>query len=330
MELDAAAEALAGEVVPSTTETETSDYDALSAAFDKASAKEAPAEEPVELAEPVAAEPVEEAPTDLPFAVKQNWADIPKEAREAVLTSQREMSRKLSEATKVAQGLNPIRDSLVRAAQEIPSLADLKPAQVADEIFELAKISHQFHTRPVETLVHLARQHGIEAQLRAVFSGQAPGQDAQHVTALQNEIRGLQQQLARVADPEYFREQVAAVTQQERVLGEVDSFASTQDHWSEIEHYMPTLIEAVKAKDPGAPAKDVLKTAYDLALQLYLPEAKAKTQAAVEAQPVADPERTEAALKAKSVNVTSRSNGAVRELTERERLAAIYDRASKK
>lgn len=339
MEIEAAAQALAGEAMPTEEATETTTED-LGAAYDRAMGAGEP--EAVEEAAPevvdegatepaeTPAEPADEAPTDLPYAVKQKWAEIPKDARDAVVTSQREMSRKLSEATKVAQGLNPIRDSLVRAAGEIPNLAGMRPEQVATEIFELAKISHQFSEKPVETLLGLAKQHGIEPQLRQIFSGQQPTQDTQLVAQLQSEIRGLKGQLSQYVNPEYLREQISTFTRQERVLSEVDAFASQQDHWSDVEQHMPTLIEAVKAKDPGAPAKDVLAGAYELALQLYLPQAKAQAEAAGEATPAADPERTEAALKAKSVNVTSRPSGKTRELTEREKLEAVYDRASKR
>lgn len=43
--------------------------------------------------------------------------------------------------------------------------------------------------------------------------------------------------------------------------------------------------------------------------------------------PVPDPKRTDAVLKAKSINVTGKQSGKARDLTEDEALAAAYDRA---
>lgn len=289
------------------------------------------APEPDEQAEPPAprAEPQPEpAPSELPTAVREQWANIPKAARDAFLTSQREMSRKLSDMGRQVQGLSPIRDSLAAAAKEIPHLMNMRPEQVASEVMELAKISQLFNENPVETLIGLARKHGIERQLRAAVAGQ-PQQETQHIKSLQTEISALKQQLGRVTDPNYLREQVTQVTQQERVGSEVMAFSQKAEHWAEVEALIPTLIPAIQAKlGEGASAKDVLEHTYELALQLYLPE-KAKAKVAEQAADVPDP-RSEQALKAKSVNVKGTITGKDRELSEDERLAMIYRRASQK
>lgn len=337
MDLEATAQALVTETAlpeqvaaTETTEAEP-DYGAV---YDKITA-----DSPVEAAEPapeaveapaevdVAQEPVE-APTDVPVALRKHWSGLPEEARDAVLNSQREMSRKLSDMGRQVQGIAPIRDVLVEAAKANPAIMNMRPDELARDVMELAQYSAAFKSKPVETFMALAQKHGMTDALRQAFGGQP--QEAQQTASLQNEIRTLKAQLAKAADPEFIREQVSAVTMQERVISDVQGFAAQQEHWSEVEGFMPKVIPLVRDAMPDASAKDVLARAYDLALQTYRPDLKAKAQAAVEAAVVPDPERAKAALQAKSVNVTGRASGQARELTEEERYAAAYDRASRK
>lgn len=337
MDLEATAQALVTETAlpeqvaaTETTETEP-DY---SAVYDKITA-----DDPVEAAEPAqeapepvaaaetAPEPVD-APTDVPVALRKHWGALPEDAREAVASAHREMSRKLSDMGRQVQGIAPIRDVLVQAVKERPELANMRPDQLASDVLTLARVSADFQTKPLETFLSLAQQHGMVDALRQALGGNSQG--AQQTATLQNEIRALKAQLARAADPEYIREQVSAVTMQERVMSDVQAFAATQEHWGEVEAYMPKVIPLIRETMPNASGKDVLAKAYEIALQTYRPDLKAKAQAAVEAAAVPDPERTQAALKAKSVNVTGRTTGKAREMTEDEAYAAVYDRASRK
>jgi len=336
MDLEATAQALVTETAlpeqVASSEPSEPDY---GAAYDRATSEDPveAAEAPQEAPEPEAApeQPAQEAvdaPTDVPVALRKHWSALPDEARDAVLSSQREMSRKLSDMGRQVQGISPIRDVLVSAAKDIPALMNMRPEEVAQEVLSLAKISGDFRTKPLETFISLAQQHGMVDALRQALGGNAQG--AQESAALQNEIRTLKQQLSRAADPEFIREQVSAVTQQERVLSDVQAFAEQQEHWAEVESFMPKVIPLLREAMPDASGKDVLARAYELALQTYRPDLKAKAQAAVEAAAQPDPERIQAALKAKSVNVTSRTSGKTRELSEDEAYAAVYERASRK
>lgn len=341
MDLEAAVQTPAAETVSTAqvaealTSTETVEAEPdYGAAFDKAMAEtpaeaensapeadEAPAEAEV-------AQEAVEAPTDVPVALRKHWGALPEDARDAVLTSQREMSRKLSDMGRQVQGIAPIRDVLVEAAKANPAIMNMRPDELARDVMELAQYSAAFKSKPVETFMALAQKHGMTDALRQAFGGQP--QEAQQTASLQNEIRTLKAQLAKAADPEFIREQVSAVTMQERVISDVQGFAAQQEHWGEVEAFMPKVIPLVRDAMPDASAKDVLARAYDLALQTYRPDLKAKAQAAVEAAVAPDPERAKAALQAKSVNVTGRASGQARELTEEERYAAAYDRASRK
>ena len=341
MDIEAAAPAPAPEVMTPgpavTTETTEAEPD-YGAVYDKLTAEE-PAEAPkeaksepekaVEAPEGVEAAPeAVDAPTDVPVALRKHWTALPEDAREAVLASQREMSRKLSDMGRQVQGISPIRDVLVSAVKELPALGNMKPEQVAQEVVQLAKISADFRSRPLETFLTLAKQHNMTDALRQALGGQP--QAAQETATLQNEIRALKDQLSRAADPEFIRQQVSAVTTQERVLSEVQAFAAKQEHWAEVESILPQFIPAIREAMPGASEKDVLERAYETALQLKRPDLKAPAKAAVEAAPQPDPERTQAAIQAKSVNVPARTSGKPRELTEEEAYSAVYDRAARR
>lgn len=318
--------------------SEDSGSDDLSAAYDRITGGkplEDEAEAPEVDAEPepeVATEAViEPAPTDLPLAVKNAWAALPPDAREAVAKSHREMSQRLADQGRLVQGISPIRDAMVEAAKLAPHLTGMTSAQVAGEVVKLVSIGQELSAKPIETLARLAKLHGIEGDLAQFLGGQPVSQGGQTEVALRNEIATLKQQVARYGDPEYFREQVTAINSQERVLTDVQSFAKSAEHWADVEPHLPKVIPLVKEQlGESASAQDVLSRAYDLALSIYLPDAKATPQAAPEATPAADPKKAEAAIRAKSINVTGKPSGATRELSDRERMSATYDRLMRK
>lgn len=318
--------------------SEDSGSDDLSAAYDRITGGkplEDEAEAPEVKAEPeteVATEAViEPAPTDLPLAVKNAWAALPPDAREAVAKSHREMSQRLADQGRLVQGISPIRDAMVEAAKLAPHLTGMTSAQVAGEVVKLVSIGQELSAKPVETLARLAKLHGIEGDLAQFLGGLPVSQGGQTEVALRNEIATLKQQVARYGDPEYFREQVTAINSQERVLTDVQSFAKSAEHWADVEPHLPKVIPLVKEQlGESASAQDVLSRAYDLALSIYLPDAKATPQTAPEAPPAADPKKAEAAIRAKSINVTGKPSGATRELSDRERMSATYDRLMRK
>lgn len=272
----------------------------------------------------------EPAPTDVPVELKNAWGTLPKPTREALAKAHRDMASKLAEQGRLVQGIAPIRDSLVQAVREFPQLANMRPDQVAAEVFELARMSHNFAAKPVETMLGLIQKHNLGPQVAKALGAQLP-EGAGESAVLRQQITQLEQQLQRIADPEGIKSTVEAVIQQRSTLDEVTQFASTAEHWGEVEDYMPQVIPLVQAKlGASASSRDVLAQAYDLALSIYLPDAKAKATAAVASQPAADPKKAEAVLKAKSVNVTSRATGQPRVLTEDELLDAAYDRAHRR
>lgn len=349
MSLEATAEALATDTAMPVAEAPAmSEDDILDAAFDRMQETEeqddpTPIEPEVDEAETgdetpeddaetvddgeEAPEPVE-APSELPKSIKDAWKDIPEAAREAIVESQREANRKLSEQGRLVQGIAPIRDVLVEAAKQLPSLANMRPAEVASEVMELARMSHAFNTQPVQTLMGLVQKHGLQDAMKQALDGQPISQEAQGAAALKQEIASLKRQLAQVSDPEYLRSHVQAFTTESQTQNEVHQFAAQAEHWDKVEAYVPHAIPIARAKlGEGASPRDVLSAAYDLAVSQFVPqEPKAPSRPAAAEAAIDAPEKTEAARKAKSVNVTSRPSGSPKKMTVDEALEDAWRR----
>lgn len=277
------------------------------------------AEKPVE-----APAPVSDAPADLPAAIKAKWGELPPETREAVASSHREMGRKLADQGRLVQGLKPIQDVLTQAIREIPTMRDMKPADVARDVFQMAKISGELKRDPVKTLIGIAQGAGALDGLRQALSGQPPAPAAQQNVQLVNEIAALKKKLAEIADPASFERQVSQTLANRETSSFVTSFAAEkQENWTTVEPYIPAMIPLAKQRlGQSASPKDVLSEAYDMAIHAH-PELRAKIAAAAVAPAHADPGKTAAQMKAKSVNVTSRPS-APQTMTEDQQMRAIW------
>ena len=280
--------------------------------------KETPAEEPVEAVEE------DGLPDNIPDGLKSALRGMPEDARKAVLTDRDGLHRKLSDMGRQVHGIAPIRDVLVEAIKHMPALADMKPQQVAQEVFELAKVSQGFREKPVETMVGLIRKHGLEGAVQKALGGQ-PQQ--QGVDPWQK-IAALEQHIQKISDPSYLRDQVTSITSQEKLLDSVNDFAAKAAHWDDVNEHIPLFLEAARAKVGfEAAPRAVLEAAYDMALSVFKPETQAPKQPVDDPKLATDPEKTQAAIKAKSVNVQGKATGRARVLTEDEELAAVYQRA---
>ncbi|MGL5010974.1 MAG: hypothetical protein ACRC6I_13930 [Paracoccaceae bacterium] len=264
-------------------------------------------------------------PPDLPAGIKERWAEMPEAARNAVLASHRDLSRKLADQGRVVQASKPVFDVLVKAAQEIPSIQGMTPAQIAQDVFAMAKIQGDLVKDPVRTILGIAQQYGAIDGIKQVLAGQAPSQAAPQTAAMVQEIRRLQAQLQQVADPSAIEQrinQTLTTRDTERMVGE---YATQKEHWGAVEPLIPSLIPAARQKlGESASAKDVLDTAYDMAIHAD-PDLRAKVQAAASAPAESDPARTAALLKAKSVNITSRP-GKTQPMTEDQAMDAVWDK----
>lgn len=342
MSMEATAEALvADEVVQEApVETPSADENDLSAVFDRMNqgeqdetaepADEVEATEAVEEPEGEAEAAEVEIPETVPGYLKEKWSSIPEDTRNAILKDRDQLNRRLSDMGRQYQGIAPVRDSLVNAIKEFPALKDMKPEQAAAEIFQLAKVSQDFKSKPVETMMGLIKQHGLEQALSQALSGKEITQDAKSQNTLLQEIAGLKKQLEQVSDPEYFRSQVSRITSETSAMDATQAFASKAEHWAAVEEYLPLYIPAVQAKlGEGAAPGAVLEAAYKRAVEDYV-SSEAPPAPVEEAKAAPDPEKTKAAINAKSVNVTGKVSGKTRTMTEAELLSAAYDRAQKR
>lgn len=297
-----------------------------SAKKDEPEAEEAEAEEvEAESAEPEveaeSTEPGDEAPNYLPRVVKEQWANIPKEAREAFAASQREMSERLTQAGRTEKALQPILSEIQRATQQFPELANKRPEEVARDVFELAHTRANLQRDPVGTILQVAQQMGKVQELAARFGQQAPQTAQVEAIRMRQEIADLKSRLER--QPDDLRQMVSqemSVAQHQRMINE---FAAQQEHWAQVEPTLPQFISALQSLPNGpTSAEDTLRAAYDMALNALGLRAKEPAPVTVAAT---NPQKVANAVRAKSVNVAS-SAGKPKPMTEDEAMSAAYDK----
>lgn len=279
------------------------------------------------------AEEQEAAPVDvpqgLPAALRDQWRDIPESARQAILEDRDGLHRRLSDMGRQVQGISPIRDSLVQAIEKFPHLANMRPQDVGEQLLQLAEVSAGFDNDPLGTMVGLIDKHGLRQSLQQVLGGQNPSEGAKYVSQLQNRINSLEGHIQRLSNPEYLQEQVTNITTRQNTMTSVEQFAAQAEHWADLEDHIPGLIPIAQQKlGQSAAQSAVLEAAYNMAIEIFKPDAKAP-KAAEPAAKKSDPEKAERALKAKSVNVKETTTSKRRTLTEDERLQAAWDRVHK-
>lgn len=255
------------------------------------------------------------------------WKALPADLQAKVKPHFEDLHRRMSDQGRQLASVKPFADHMAQATQAIPTFKGMAPEQVSQKALELAAVAVELKRDPVGTLINIAHSTGQLEALAAKLSGQAMPEGTQQITDLKREIASLKNQLQQAADPSQIETQVSRVFEGRAAQEAVNQFASdpANSFFADVEPQMPAFITLAKEAKPGAPIKDVLQTAYDMAINA-LPEVRAKVQAAVKSA-AADPARTEAAKKAASINVKSNSTGKERVLTEAESLGSAYDRA---
>lgn len=281
-------------------------------------------EEPAPVVEEVAVEepaPVVDIPADLPSGIKEKWAGMAEDVREAVLASHRDLGRKLADQGRIVQASRPVYDVLVKAAEELPALKGMTPAHIAHDMLAMAKIQNDLVTDPVRTILGVAMQYGAIDGIRAALAGQqAPANPA----VSPRDLQATQARVDRALAPEVIDqriEQTIAVRENQRMVQE---YASAKPYWGDVEAVVADMIPvAIRKLGEGASAKDVLDAAYDMAVHAD-PVTRAKVQAAV--KPLTpDPALAMAQRNAKSINVQSQL-GKAKALTEDQQYDAIWDK----
>lgn len=328
MTTEATAQALVADPAPSESSapTEQEQNAELAAIWDKhneepAEPEAAPESTPEAEAEPEA-EP-EPIPSSIPTQFRALWNELPEDAKTAVQDFTDEANRKLSANGRLVQGIKPIQDVLIEATRTHPQLADMKPADVAKDLMQLADQSARFKSDPVNTMMDLINQHGLGEAIGQALQGQPVDQARPQ---LQQHIAQLERQIAQMSDPERIRSMIEQTTAQQTVLGEITSFSAQAEHWDKVEDLMPQFVALEKELNPQASEKDILRGAYEAAVSRLVPDAKkAPSGTTDQVVTVADPEKAKAVLKAKSTNVSGKPTKP-RPMTEDERLQEIWER----
>lgn len=344
MTIDATAEALAGDTLtpaepsileaPSAPEPEGDLGAELDAIWEKNQSSEEPVDpapeaevDPAAEPEPAAAEPAPEAPSYLPHEIKSEWAGFSEGQRDLISKQWQDLNARHSEATRTAQGLKPIQEELVGAIRDIPALAQKRPEEVAASIRPLIMWGEAGKTDPRGTLSKIAQAWGVSDMLNGQAAQQPQAQQTEAGSAeaaLRQQIALLGQKLEQATNPDFIANQVSAITAQERLQAEVDSFASSKDHWGDVEADIPHFVPVARARlGEGASATEVLNSAYDLAVKALVSSPKAPQPAAAEAAPLVDPAK---AREAKSLNVSGSPANGRRAKTEDEALADVWNK----
>ena len=271
--------------------------------------------------------PVVEAPSFIPASLKAQWGAFTPEQRNAIEATQRDVSARMADQGRVVKAAKPVYDVLVEAAQRMPSLRDMTPAAIAQDMLRMATVADDLARDPVGTVLKVAKDYGALDGLRAALAGQAPDANAQGTQALMAEVRDLRRQLASVADPAAIEQRIMATLSTREAETTVARFAAKQEMWSDVEAVMPQFVALAQSRlGANASAEDVLSAAYDMAVHA-VPDVRAKlAKPATPPPPPADPAKVAGQLKAKAVNVSAVSSGRASPMTERQKMAAVWDR----
>lgn len=298
--------------------------------FTSANGEQADQQNPAELQQPAEPAPASAAPAHLPQAIKADWEKIPETARAAIVAHQTEMDRKFGEVGKQLGEWKPLGERLTAVKNEFPEyFADSSPTKMAQSAAELAIVQAKLTKDPVGTLMQIMQVYGATDAIRSVLSGQQPTGESQNIQQLQQTIRGLQQKLDEVGNPDFIGKHVEGILSQRETQTLVGDLSKDKPFYADVEADLPVFIEKAWGKlGETATKKAVFDLAYDMAVNAD-PDTRAKAKAA-EAKATAaipDPKRTEQARRAASINVKSTSSGGDRQLSEQEALASAWDRA---
>jgi hypothetical protein len=268
----------------------------------------------------------------LPKAVQAQWDTLPDDLRESVARSHDEMAKKSMEAGRLAAGLGPIRDALAGAIRELPGLQNMTPQQLAEGALKMARVESHLMTAPVDTILQIAQERGVLNDLRARLAGQGPQPQGQQQAGqippqIIQHIQRLEQQVKQLSSPDIIRGQVASTLAEQQAASSVQGWMGQRGLSEQAaQMIVPYVPHAMEAAGAGASHSDILDLAYQMAtrdLGLSAAPQAAPAQPA-QAQHPAPPR--EGALRAKSVNVTSRASEP-RQPTEEESMLAAYRKA---
>lgn len=213
------------------------------------------------------------APHSWPADMKAKWDTLPPDAREYIAKRESEAHSAISRMGQQVKALEPVVDVL----EQNRSVFERNGLNYQDGINALIRAQVALETNPVAAIQQLAQAYGVDL---GVFGGNAdPSGASQHVAALQAQVTNLQRQLQETSSRVMSREQQEMLAQQQALEAQVSDFLKDKPDFDALEHEIVALIPAIRGRNPGMSAKDILAQAYEQA-QWLNPEARARKQEA--------------------------------------------------
>lgn len=206
---------------------------------------------------------------------KAFWANLPREAQEAVLRREKDAQTQFE---RYAQQLNPISQALEPVRQNL-ALAGISEGQYVSQLVAAAQY---LESDPQQAILWLCQQKGVDPSSLVPAREEYADEINPTIANLQNKVTQLEQQLAQG------QQRVQQATLQQR-QAQVDAFAAENPHFDAVSGDMLKLLQAFPQME--------LKEAYDratwanpdvrqklLSEQSAAAEAKRRQEAALKAQ----------------------------------------------
>lgn len=247
------------------------------------------------------------------------WDKIPAELRTDIAAHEAKLASTLTDQ---GRQLKPFQDVVARHSDIFESGKtdhEGKPVTPAYALNYFLGIQRELDHDAPNTLLKVAKNLGALDDMIAILNGQQPSKSS----APQPRAGLDPAQVEALVEQAFSRK-----TAEQTVTEQVARFAEGKPHYAAIEADLPDFIPlATQRLGEGASANDVLEKAYKLAC---IDKGLSLEPAAPKVAAVPEPDKTAAARKAASVNVTSTESGKTRALTEDEELGLAFDTAKKR
>ena len=209
------------------------------------------------------------APNSWPAEMKAKWDTLPPDAREYIAKRESEAHSQISRMGQQVKALEPV----VNVLEQNRSVFERNGLNYQDGINALLRAQVALETNPVAAIQQLAQAYGVD--LGSFAGGQTEGSASHQVAALQAQVMNLQRQLQETSSRVMSREQQEAAAQQQALEAQVSDFLKDKNDFEALENEIVSLIPAIRSRNPGMSAKDILAQAYEQA-QWLNPEARAR------------------------------------------------------
>jgi hypothetical protein len=257
------------------------------------------------LSEEKSAEPAKPAIVDPPQSwsreQREKWANLPPETQEYIATRERDAHSQISRLGQQVKQVEPI----VQTLEQYKSTFEKNGMSYTDGLQALLRAQSMFDVDPRAAIQTLMQAYGVDFSQPMPEGSAPPAREVLDLKAtvarLENELRDTQR---RVLSREEHEQEVKTAA----VDAKVEAFRRANPDFDIVEDDVAMLIPAMRAKHPDAAPEDVLSKAYDAAVWNH-PDLRAKRLGdETKKREEEAVKRAEAARKAASLNVKSKSD----------------------